>query len=109
MGKITVTGEHQKVAQKLIDRMAQQGASEINISIKGDSIKCTAKTATGTATLNELVFNGYREQTRTFAPKLSISERRSTAKRLQKNGHTQQEIADRLGVSQKTISNDLAQ
>ena len=39
--------------------------------------------------------------------KLPVKRRREEARKLRRKGHTQVEIADRLGVSQKTISNDL--
>lgn len=52
--------------------------------------------------------NGFRSQTMTVCDQLSIPERRETARRLKsKEKLSQTEIARRLGVSQKTISNDL--
>jgi DNA-binding CsgD family transcriptional regulator len=39
---------------------------------------------------------------------MSPDERQETANRLYSEGQTQQEIANRLGVSQKTVSNDLS-
>ncbi|EHU9520833.1 HTH domain-containing protein [Vibrio vulnificus] len=51
--------------------------------------------------------NGFQEGTlSTFQPS-SIEQRRAETRRLRSTGLTQQEIADRLGVSQKTVSNDL--
>lgn len=37
----------------------------------------------------------------------TIEDRRKEAKKLYKKGHTQKDIAMKLGVSQKTISNDI--
>ena len=52
--------------------------------------------------------NGFRSQTMTVCDQLSIEERRATARRLKTEEKlSQTEIAKRLGVSQKTISNDL--
>lgn len=51
---------------------------------------------------------GYREGGFTALPrKLSPTERREEASRLAATGLTQQAIAERLGVSQKTVSNDI--
>lgn len=52
--------------------------------------------------------NGFRSQTMTVCDQLSIDERREAARRMKKDEKlSQTEIAKRLGVSQKTISNDL--
>ncbi len=52
--------------------------------------------------------NGFRSQTVTVCDKLSISERREAVRRLKNEANlSQTEIARRLGVSQKTVSNDL--
>ncbi|MEC7310032.1 helix-turn-helix domain-containing protein [Vibrio crassostreae] len=57
--------------------------------------------------INSYDANGFTEGTlSTFQPS-SIEARRNEAARLREAGHTQQQIATRLGVSQKTISNDL--
>lgn len=53
--------------------------------------------------------NGFSERTVSMCAPLSASERKKEAKRLRGVGHTQAEIADRLGCSQKTISLDLSQ
>ena len=52
--------------------------------------------------------NGFRSQTMTVCDQLPIAERREAARRLKDEEKlSQTEIARRLGVSQKTISNDL--
>ncbi|MDP2549490.1 helix-turn-helix domain-containing protein [Oceanobacter sp. 4_MG-2023] len=52
--------------------------------------------------------NGFRSQTMTVCDQLSIEERRKIAKQLKSEEKlSQKDIADRLGVSQKTISTDL--
>lgn len=63
-------------------------------------------TMTLTGYVNERT--GYREGGFSALPqKLSPSERREEVQRLAAAGMTQQAIAERLGVSQKTVSNDL--
>lgn len=52
--------------------------------------------------------NGFRSQTMTVCDQLPAEERREVARQLkQEENLSQVEIARRLGVSQKTISNDL--
>lgn len=52
--------------------------------------------------------NGYRSQTMTVCDKLNKEERKEIALKLRNEENiTQQEIATRLGVSQRTISSDL--
>jgi DNA-directed RNA polymerase specialized sigma24 family protein len=52
--------------------------------------------------------NGFRSQTMTVCDQLPVDERRAAARRLKAEENLSQlEIAKRLGVSQKTISNDL--
>jgi DNA-directed RNA polymerase specialized sigma subunit len=52
--------------------------------------------------------NGFRSQTMTVCDQLPAEERREAARRLRHDERLSQvEIARRLGVSQKTISNDL--
>ena len=50
---------------------------------------------------------GYRYKSMSVCESLSVEERRKVALELKSQGLTQTEIAKRLGVSQKTISNDL--
>lgn len=53
--------------------------------------------------------HGFNERTISSCNLLSPERRREEAKRLYKNGRglTQGQIAERLGVSQKTVSNDV--
>ncbi|WP_155956541.1 helix-turn-helix domain-containing protein [Rhizobium sp. CF080] len=51
--------------------------------------------------------NGFQEQIMSVSAALQPRERRIEAKKLRKEGMSQTAIAARLGVSQKTISNDL--
>ncbi|HAT3809591.1 TPA: helix-turn-helix domain-containing protein [Morganella morganii] len=52
--------------------------------------------------------NGFAEGSMSVFVPRSIEERRVEARRLKDTGLSQVEVAARLGVSQKTISNDLA-
>lgn len=52
--------------------------------------------------------SGFRSQTMTVCDQLTVEERRAAARQLKNEEKlSQTEIAKRLGVSQKTISNDL--
>jgi DNA-binding NarL/FixJ family response regulator len=69
----------------------------------------TGQAATGDTIRSSLVFSdGFQEQTisRTDGV-LTTAKRRAAARKLRKLGLTQAQIADRLGCSQRTISNDL--
>ena len=50
---------------------------------------------------------GYQHKSMSVCGSLPVDERRQVASELRDQGYTQIEIAKRLGVSQKTISNDL--
>ncbi|WP_420592125.1 helix-turn-helix domain-containing protein [Bacterioplanoides sp.] len=50
---------------------------------------------------------GFRRQSMTVCDQLSIEERKKVARQLRDEGMTQDQIASQLGVSQKTVSNDL--
>ena len=50
---------------------------------------------------------GYRQKNMSVCEPLAPEERKRVAAKLRSEGYTQTEIAKRLGVSQKTISNDL--
>jgi len=57
---------------------------------------------------NPSINNGFKQQNMSVCDKLSPSERKNIAIQLkQEKKLTQAEIAKKLGVSQKTISNDL--
>ncbi|MGP0873248.1 hypothetical protein ACJ8QF_24100 [Serratia sp. CY81684] len=50
---------------------------------------------------------GFSERTVSTCDPMSLAQRRQETQRLRSTGLSQQQIADRLGVSQKTVSNDL--
>ncbi|ECK5632010.1 helix-turn-helix domain-containing protein [Vibrio fluvialis] len=87
-----------------------QGAGLVNfqVSCSNGELTVTGTNQSGQQVrINQYQGNGYTEGTlSTFQPS-NIEARQNEARRLRSNGLTQQEIADRLGVSQKTISNDL--
>ncbi|MBJ2250532.1 helix-turn-helix domain-containing protein [Pseudomonas sp. MF6784] len=88
----------------------EMGLIEATISLKDGKKSLKGKTANGEA-INVIVRNdgtGFKEQTVSICRVLSISDRRIEAKRLKKEGMSQVAIAAKLGVSQKTISDDLA-
>lgn len=71
-----------------------------------DGQKITIKTHISNHNLNNN--NGFRSKTVSVCDLLSIEERRKVARQLRNEEKlSQKEIADRLGVSQKTISTDL--
>ena len=61
-----------------------------------------------TKTFTKFSDENIREFSSSVSNKTTKEKRKETAISLKKQGYTQDEIADRLGVSQKTISNDLA-
>lgn len=70
----------------------------------GEKVVIQTTIINGNPSLN----NGFRSQTMTVCDQLSVPERREAARRLKNEEKlSQTEIARRLGVSQKTISNDL--
>ena len=98
--------------QPAIIERADEVFSDLNL-VAG-SIK---KTSTGitvhgidqnnqSVTIHRSDFHGYREQRITSFQGTS-EERKLAARQLRTKGLSQTAIADRLGVSQKTISNDL--
>lgn len=97
--------------QEIIDDLlCGRLAGEIKVSLDG-TVKIRAQDAQGaTMTLTGYVNErtGYREGGVSVLPqKLSPTERREEVRRLAATGMTQQSIAGRLGVSQKTVSNDV--
>ncbi|MFW7204176.1 helix-turn-helix domain-containing protein [Serratia sp. BNK-17] len=50
---------------------------------------------------------GFSERTVSTCDLMPLDQRRQETQRLRSTGLSQQQIADRLGVSQKTVSNDL--
>ncbi len=95
----------------IIER-AEEVFSDLNI--KSGSIKKTLGGITvhgidnnnQSVTIHGADFSGYREQ-RITSFQGSPDDRKQVAKQLRRDGLSQTAIADRLGVSQKTISNDL--
>jgi DNA-binding NarL/FixJ family response regulator len=97
--------------EELIDNLLRgRLAGEIKVSIDG-TLKIRAQdtqgaTVTFTGYVNERT--GYREEGLSILPqRLSPTDRREEVRRLAAAGLTQQAIAERLGVSQKTVSNDI--
>ncbi|MFJ1311875.1 helix-turn-helix domain-containing protein [Agrobacterium sp. P15N1-A] len=94
---------------ELPDPLTEIGLEECTITIvKG---KQTLKGVTKDKKAVHIVLrdggNGFQEQIVSLCAALSPRERRIEAKKLRKEGLSQTAIAARLGVSQKTISNDL--
>jgi len=86
----------------------QQGMSEWSIKSKPDQKTIIARTSEGNAVRYSVyTSNGFRESTSSSCERLPPARRKAEAKRLSKKGLTQTEIAERLGCSQKTVSNDL--
>ncbi|WP_162502896.1 helix-turn-helix domain-containing protein [Azotobacter chroococcum] len=85
------------------------GLSECVVSIKDGKSVLKGHTLSGQA-INVIVRDsgtGFKEQTVSVCDVLTVEARRAEAKRLRKEGLSQTAIGARLGVSQKTISNDL--
>lgn len=86
------------------------GLVEWEASSKSGQRTIKGKTADGqTVRLSSYDDNGFSERTISSCGRLSPPERKEEVRRLYNGGRglTQMQIADRLGVSQKTISNDL--
>lgn len=97
--------------QELIESLLSgRLTGEIKVSLDG-TMKIRAQDAKGaTMTLTGYIneHTGYQERGFSALPrKLSPVERREEVQRLAATGMTQQAIAERLGVSQKTVSNDI--
>ena len=95
-----------------LDAMFQaQGFVEWSIRSKLGQKTITGRTQDGVIIRHSAYeTNGYQERsmTRCDSGRLPRAKRKTEAKRLSKQGLTQSEIAERLGCSQKTVSNDLA-
>jgi len=86
----------------------QQGITEWSIKSKGGQRTISGRTESGGAVrFSSYTSNGFRSRTSSSCDKLSPARRKAEAKRMSKRGLTQSEIAEHLGCSQKTISNDL--
>ena len=101
-----------KTTKPAIIERADNVFNDLNLvagSIKKNS---TGITVSGVDKNNQAVtihgadYHGYREQ-RITSFQGTTDDRKKVAKELRNQGLSQATIADRLGVSQKTISNDL--
>jgi len=82
---------------------------KVKIEIKDGVTKVQTVDLNGvTKTFTKFSDENIREFSSSVSNKTTKEKRKETAISLKKQGYTQDEIADRLGVSQKTISNDLA-
>lgn len=79
--------------------------AKARIDIDGNSITASMSIPDGGTRVVKKYASGCQE-TFTTPPKLSIPERREMVKTLRSQGMKQAEMARRLGVCQKTISND---
>lgn len=87
----------------------EQGIIEWSIKSKRGHKTISGRTKSGGAVRYSVyASNGFHERSVSSCNGLSPARRRAEAKRLSKRGLTQTEIAERLGCSQKTVSNDLA-
>lgn len=87
----------------------EQGIVEWSIRSKHGHKTISGRTKSGgTVRYSVYASNGFRERSVSSCDGLAPARRRAEAKRLSKSGLTQTEIAERLGCSQKTVSNDLA-
>ena len=85
------------------------GLVEGSFTITNGKSTLKGKSANGKA-VNVILRNtgsGFREQTVSVCDVLTIEDRRAEARRLRSDGLRQTAIAAKLGVSQKTISDDL--
>ena len=86
----------------------QQGIEEWTVKSKGAQKTISGRTKSGRAVrLSIYTSNGFRKRTSSSCDGLSPARRKAEAKRMSKEGLTQSEIAEHLGCSQKTVSNDL--
>ena len=87
----------------------QQGIEEWTVKSKRGHKTISGRTKSGGAVrLSIYTSNGFRKRTTSSCDGLSPARRKAEAKRMSKEeGLTQSEIAEHLGCSQKTVSNDL--
>jgi hypothetical protein len=85
-----------------------QGLEEWTVKSTRGYKTIIGRTKDGGAVRHEVyAADGFRERISSSCDRLSPTKRRAEAKRMSKRGLTQMEIAQRLGCSQKTVSNDL--
>ena len=90
------------------DTFTQRGIVEWNIKFKGGYEQISARTKSGDVyRISSYSGNGFRERNISHCQQLTPAKRQLEAKRLSREGLTQAQIAERLGCSQRTISNDL--
>lgn len=95
-------------ATELAEDFAEIGITNWETKHKNGKTTLVARNENGDVfRIEDYSGSSYMERTISQCQKLTPPERKSEAKRLRKQGLTQSEIADRLGCSQKTISNDL--
>lgn len=109
---IAKTPRHIRARNFLIempDPLTEIGLEECTISISRgkQTLKGVTKTKRAVHIMLRDGGNGFQEQIISVCAALEPRERRIEAKKLRKEGMSQTAIAARLGVSQKTISNDL--
>lgn len=97
------------VNQKVVERVNNLEMQNYKVIKKGGNTSITGYSDKHQqhVQFNEYVAPGIKQQAVTMIGDMTIEQRIFESKRLTAAGHTQQEIADMLGVSQKTISNDL--
>lgn len=101
-----------KLKQSAIVERADEVFNDLNLisgSIKKSPMGITVNGVDSnnqSVTIHGADFHGYREQ-RLTSFQGSSDDRKKVAKQLRAQNLSQTAIADRLGVSQKTISNDL--
>jgi len=99
----------QQTLNQIDEMIGDLGLSKVTITIDDGKRTLKGRTNDGQA-VNVVVRDsgsGFKERTVSMCDVLTIDDRQAEAKRLKREGFTQAVIADKLGVSQKTISNDL--
>lgn len=99
----------QQALNQIDEMIGGLGLSKVTITIEDGKRSLKGRTNNGQA-VNVVVRDsgsGFKERTVSMCDVLTIDDRQAEAKRLKQEGFTQAVIADKLGVSQKTISNDL--
>ena len=87
----------------------RQGLVEWTLRSRNGERSLVGRTKAGiTLRVTQYDQNGFRERTASTCERLTAAKRKVEAKRLRRHGLTQAAIAERLGWSQKTISNDLS-
>lgn len=86
----------------------QYGLDEWKAASKNGRVSLSGKTNGGiTVSFSSYSSDGYSERTVSSSDRLTPARRRKEATRMYREGLTQTQIAERLGCSQKTVSNDL--